>query len=244
MMDKTMSLVDHMEELRIRIIVSGVGFLVFFLFSFLFVGDIYQFLIKDVDGKLTILSPGDVVWVYFAIAATSALCLTIPLITYQVWKFMVPAMPENAKKATLAFIPGLFFLFITGLSFSFFILFPMVMNFLMGLAENQFQTMYTVNGYFTFMFRLTVPIAVLFELPAVVMFLTYLGLLKPQLLRKSRKYAYFILIVMSVVLSPPDLLSDVLVILPMLLLYEISILLSAGVIRKQVKTGLTQKQLV
>lgn len=242
-MDKTMSLVDHMEELRSRIIVSGAGFVVFFLFSFLFVGDIYEFLKKDVDQKLTILSPGDVIWVYAAIAAISALCLTIPLITYQIWRFMAPAMTENGKKATLAFIPGLFFLFIIGLSFSFFILFPMVMNFLMGLADNQFQTMYTVSGYFTFMFRMTVPIAILFEVPAVIMFLTRLGLLKPQLLRKSRKYAYFILIVMSVVLSPPDLLSDVLVMLPMLLLYEISILLSAWVFHKQIKNGPSQKYL-
>lgn len=240
MMDKPMSLVNHMEELRSRIVVSGVGFVVFFLCSFLFVEDIYEFLKKDVDQKLTILSPGDVIWVYAAIAAISALCLTIPLIAYQIWRFMAPAMTKAAKKATLMFIPGLFFLFIIGLNFSFFILFPMVMNFLEKLADNQFQTLYTVSGYFTFMFRMTVPIAVLFEIPAVVMFLTRLGLLKPQLLSKSRKYAYFILIVLSVVLSPPDLLSDVLVMVPLLLLYEISILLSVLVIRKQTKMGLSQ----
>ncbi|WP_407946551.1 twin-arginine translocase subunit TatC [Paenibacillus alkaliterrae] len=237
---KSLPLVEHLEELRKRIIISGVGFLVFFLLSFLFVKDIYQYLIKDIDQQLTILSPGDVIWVNMAISAISALALTIPLLSYQLWGFMAPAMTEDEKKATLAFIPGLFFLFIIGLCFSFFIIFPMVMSFLTGLAESQFQTMYTVTGYFTFLFRLTVPIAVVFELPAVVMFLTRLGLLNPQQLRKSRKYAYFILIVLSVVLSPPDFLSDVLIMLPMLLLYEISILLSAWVKRKQTKLSLTQ----
>ena len=148
-------------------------------------------------------------------------------------------MVEHEKKATLAFIPGLFFLFMAGLCFSFFIIFPMVMSFLEGLAESQFQTMYTVTGYFTFMFRLTVPIAVVFELPAVVMFLTRLGLINPQQLRKSRKYAYFILIVLSVLLSPPDFLSDVLIMLPMLLLYEISIILSSWVNRKQITKELS-----
>ena len=237
---RSLPIVDHLEELRIRIIVCGVGFIVFFLLSFLFVGDIYQYLIKGIDQKLTILSPGDVLLVNVGIAAISALVLTIPLLTYQLWKFMEPALTEHEKKATLAFIPGLFFLFILGLSFSFYIVFPMVMTFLVDMADDQFQIMYTVNGYFTFMFRLTVPVAVLFELPAVIMFLTRLGLTKPQQLRKSRKYAYFVLVALSVILSPPDLLSDVILIIPMLLLYEISILLSAWVNRRQIKLELTQ----
>ncbi|WP_373229807.1 twin-arginine translocase subunit TatC [Cohnella sp.] len=238
-MDMHKSVVEHMEEFRTRFIVCGIGFLVFFIFSLLFVKDIYQYLVKDLDQKLTILSPGDVIWVNMAIAAIAALALTIPLIAYQVWKFMTPAMTEDEKKATLAFIPGLFFLFIIGLCFSFYLIFPTIMSFMVELAEDEFQIMYTVSGYFTFMFRLTVPIAIVFEIPAVVMFLTRLGILKPQLLRKSRKYAYFILVLLSVVLSPPDFLSDVLLILPLILLYEISILLSVWVNRKQIQKGLS-----
>lgn len=242
-MSKKMSLpwVEHMDELRLRFIISGVGFVIFFLCSLFFVGDIYQYLKKDIDQKLTILSPSDVIWVNVAIAAISALALTIPLITYQLWRFMAPAMTENEKKATLSFIPGLFFLFIIGLSFGFFVIFPMVMTFLVELADDQFQIMYTVTGYFTFMFRLTVPIAILFEIPAVVMFLTRLGLIEPQMLRKSRKYAYFILVVLSVALSPPDFMSDVLLIIPLLLLYEISILLSVWVNHKRIKMELSQE---
>lgn len=238
-MDMKKSLVEHMEEFRTRLIVCGVGFLAFFLLSFFFVKDVYRYLVKDIDQKLTILSPGDVIWVNVAIAAISALALTIPLIAYQIWRFMTPAMTEDEKKATLAFIPGLFFLFIIGLCFSFYLIFPTVMSFLVEMAEDEFQIMYTVSGYFTFMFRLTVPIAILFEIPAVVMFLTRLGVLEPQLLRKSRKYAYFILVIVSVILSPPDFLSDVLLILPLLLLYEISILLSVWVNRRQIKKGLS-----
>lgn len=238
-MDIKKSLVEHMEEFRTRLIVCGVGFIVFFLLSFFFVKDVYHYLVKDIDQKLTILSPGDVIWVNVALAAISALALTIPLIAYQVWRFMTPAMSEDEKKATLAFIPGLFFLFIIGLCFSFYLIFPTVMSFLMEMAEDEFQIMYTVSGYFTFMFRLTVPIAILFEIPAVVMFLTRIGLLEPKLLRKSRKYAYFILVIISVMLSPPDFLSDVLLILPLILLYEISILLSAWVNRKQIKKELS-----
>lgn len=234
---KTSTLTEHLEELRLRFIISGVGFMVFFLLSFLFVADIYRFLIKDIDRQLAILSPGDIIWVNVAIAAVSALAFTIPLITYQLWRFMAPGMKENEKKATLAFIPGLFFLFLLGLGFGLFVLYPLVMTFLTGIAEDQFQIMYTVGGYFTFMFRLTVPVAVLFEVPAVVMFMTRLGLLRPQTLRNSRKYAYFVLVVISVVISPPDFLSDALLILPLILLYEISILLSAWVNRRQTRAN-------
>jgi sec-independent protein translocase protein TatC len=227
------SILDHLEELRTKIIIALSFFLVSCLVSFLFVNDIYYFLIKDIDQELTILSPGDVIWVNVALAALSGLVITTPLLAFLLWNFMAPAMTPAEKKSTIWYVPALFFLFAGGLAFSFYIVFPLLMNFITDIAGDQFQTMFTVQGYFGFLFRMTIPIAVLFEMPAVFMFLTSIGFINPNQLVKSRKYAYFILIIISVLITPADFLSDILVILPLLLLFEISISCSKFIYRRK-----------
>ncbi|MFV8826232.1 twin-arginine translocase subunit TatC [Alkalihalobacterium sp. APHAB7] len=227
-----MQLVDHLTELRKRIIVTFVIFLIALIGAFVFVKDIYQYLVKDLDGKLALLGPGDILWVYMMLAAVVALAVTIPVAAYQVWKFIKPALKKEEQRATLMFIPGLFFLFIGGISFGYFVLFPLVLSFLLNIAGDQFETFFTAERYFQFMLHLTLPFGFLFEMPAVVMFLTKLGIVNPEKLVKGRKFAYFILIVVSVLITPPDFISDVLVIIPLLILYEISITLSKIVYRK------------
>ncbi|MEB1808177.1 MAG: twin-arginine translocase subunit TatC [Bacillaceae bacterium] len=227
-----MQLVDHLTELRKRIIVTFVIFFMALIGAFVFVQDIYQYLVKDLDGKLALLGPGDILWVYMMLAAVVAIAVTIPVAAYQVWKFIKPALKKEEQRATLMFIPGLFFLFIGGISFGYFVLFPLVLSFLLNIAGDQFETFFTAERYFQFMLHLTLPFGFLFEMPAVVMFLTKLGIVNPQKLVKGRKFAYFILIIVSVLITPPDFISDVLVIIPLLVLYEISITLSKIVYRK------------
>ncbi|WP_216830140.1 twin-arginine translocase subunit TatC [Alkalihalobacterium elongatum] len=225
-------LIDHLTELRKRIIITLVIFLMALIGAFVFVKDIYEYLVKDLDGKLALLGPGDILWIYMMLAAVVAVAVTIPVAAYQVWKFIKPALKKGEQRATLMFIPGLFFLFIGGISFGYFVLFPLVLSFLLNIAGDQFQTFFTAERYFQFMLHLTLPFGFLFEMPAVVMFLTKLGIVNPQKLVKGRKFAYFLLIVVSVLITPPDFISDVLVIIPLLVLYEISITLSRIVYRK------------
>ena len=229
----TMPVLDHLEELRKRIIISGATFIFFFLVSFIFVKDIYQFLIKDIDMKLTILSPADVLWAYMSIAAVAAITFSLPLVAYQVWQYLAPALKPEERMSSIAYIPLFLLLFLLGLSFGFFVLFPLVMDFLLAISSDQFEAMFTVDRYFKFMFYMTVPLAILYELPAVVLFLTKLGFINPKQLVKARKYAYFCLIVISVLITPADFLSDVLVIIPLLILYEVSVTLSRVVYRKK-----------
>ncbi|WP_332630973.1 twin-arginine translocase subunit TatC [Halalkalibacter flavus] len=229
----SMPVVNHLEELRTRIIIIGLGFVAFFILSFIYVKEIYEFLIKDIDHKLTILSPVDVIWAYMMISVVVALTFSIPLITYQIWKYVSPGLKKEERSAGLFYIPIFLLLFILGLCFGFYIIFPLVMNFLMSMVDGQFETMFTIDRYFKFMFSLTVPIALLFELPAVVLFLTKIGLITPKALVVTRKYAYFALVCVSVFITPPDFLSDVLVIIPLLLLYEVSITLSRVIYRKK-----------
>lgn len=233
-MDKTkLNLVEHLGELRKRIIIILITFIVFLCLSFIFVQDIYTFLVKDLDDKLALLGPGDILWIYMMIAGVVAIAATIPIAAFQVWKFVKPALKKEEQKATLAFIPGIFLLFLLGISFGYFILFPIVLSFLENLAGEQFEAFFTVDKYFSFMINLTLPFGFLFEMPAVIMFLTKLGIINPHRLVKARKISYFVLMIISVVISPPDLVSDVLVIVPLLILYEFSITLSKIVFRKK-----------
>ena len=227
--------VDHLQELRQRIIKTLLIFIMCFLLSFLFVEDIYQWIIKDFDGQLAILGPTDILWVFMVLAGVCALAGTIPVAAFQLWKFVSPALTDEERKVTFRFIPFLFLLFIVGLSFGYFVLYPLVLKFLLSLSADYFATMFTADKYFRFMLNLTLPFGFLFEMPLVVMFLTRLGILNPIRLARARKVSYFVLVILSILITPPDIISDVLVIVPLLFLYEISITLSKVVYRKKLK---------
>ncbi|WP_426446878.1 twin-arginine translocase subunit TatC [Paenibacillus sp. S-38] len=227
----------HLEELRRRLIITFASFLVALLAAFLYAKPIYNWLVSDVDGKLTVLGPTDILWVYLMISGVFALAVTIPVAGLQVWNFVKPALTPEERKAALAYIPALAVLFAAGIAFGYFVLFPMVLSFLKEMAQGQVETMYTADKYFRFMLNLTLPFGLLFEMPVVVMFLTKIGVLNPLRLAKMRKMAYFILTVISITITPPDFISDILVIVPLLILYEFSITLSKWVYRKQLTSA-------
>jgi sec-independent protein translocase protein TatC len=228
-----LNLSEHLDELRSRLIQTIVTFLVWMLISFVFVKDIYEVLVSNMDRKLIILGPTDVMWVFFMIAGIMSLTLTIPVATYHVWRFVQPAVSLSTQKATMNYIPALTIIFILGISFGYFILFPIMLKFLNKISADTFEMMYTAQKYFTFMIHMTLPFGLLFEMPVVVMFLTKLGILNPNRIIKARKISYFILVVVAVTITPPDILSDILVILPLFLLYEVSLTISKMVYRKQ-----------
>ena len=233
--DKELNLVDHLDELRKRLIISAVAFIVFFGIGFFYVKDIYNFFVRDLDVKLIVLGPSDIVWIYFMLATIIAIAGTIPVLATQIWLFVKPALRPIERKISLSYIPALFLLFIVGLAFGYFVIFPTVLNFLVELSGDMLVTNFTAEKYFKFIMNMTLPFGVLFELPVVVMFLTSLGVINPYVLVKVRKYAYFILIVISVIISPPDFMSDILVTIPLLVLYEISVNLSKFVYKRKLK---------
>jgi sec-independent protein translocase protein TatC len=233
MNDKELNLVDHLEELRKRIIISVIAFIVFFIVGFFYVDNIYRWFVGDT--KLTVLGPSDIMWIYFMLATVVAVAGTIPVLAMQIWLFVRPALRPIERKITLSYVPALFFLFLAGLAFGYFAIFPMVLEFLVNMGKDMFVTNFTADRYFSFIMNMTLPFGVLFELPVLVMFLTSLGIINPFVLSKIRKYAYFVLIIIAVVITPPDFMSDFVVTLPLLLLYEISINLSKFVYRKRLK---------
>ncbi len=233
--DKEMNLVGHLSELRKRLMVTGLFFIGFFIVGFIYIKDIYHFFERDIDFKLTITSPGDIIWIYLIMAGLIAIIATLPVLSLQIWLFIKPGLTKPERKASLAYIPAIFFLFVIGLIFGYMMFINLILPFLLSLNDGMFNELFTVERYFRFLLRLTLPFAILFEIPVIIMFLTSLEIITPTFLRKSRKYAYFILLIVGALVTPPDIVLQLAVAIPLFMLYEVSIYLSAIVYRKKLR---------
>ncbi len=233
--DKEMNLVGHLAELRNRLIVTGVFFVLFFILGFVFIKDIYGFFESDIDFKLTVTSPADIIWIYITISALIGLIGTLPILCLQIWLFIKPALSKKERRVSLSYIPSVFLLFIIGLVFGYILFIKLILPFLLSLNDGMFNELFTVEKYFRFLFRVTIPFALLFEIPIIMMFLTSLGIVNPTSLRKMRKYAYFVLLIIGAVVTPPDIFLQLVVAAPLFILYEISIFLSAYVEKKKIR---------
>lgn len=184
----------------------------------------------------------DPLLVYMQFAFIIGAVMTSPLILYQLWAFISPGLYEKERKVTLSYIPVSIILFLGGIAFSYFILFPFVVDFMMNLSDDlNVNQVIGVYEYFQFLLQLTLPFGLLFQMPVVVMFVTRLGLVTPMFLSKIRKYAYFVLFVIAAVITPPELLSHLMVSVPLLILYEISIVISRIAYRQAQKMQFGRK---
>lgn len=231
--DKEMNLVGHLSELRNRLIITAISFVIFFVLGFIYVKEIYHFLQKDLDFKLAIIGPTEIIWVYITIAGIVAVIGTLPVFSIQLWLFVKPGLTSKERKASLAYIPAVFILFVIGLTFGYLIYNYFILPFLISLNDGMFTQLFTVEKYFSFMLRIILIFGLLFEIPIITMFLTSLGILSPQFLRKMRKYAYFILLIIGALVTPPDIFLQLLVAFPLFALYEISIYFSLIVERRK-----------
>lgn len=233
--EKEMNFTGHLSELRNRIIVIAVFFVLFFVLGFIYVKDIYGFFVNDLPFDLNVISPGEIIWIYFTMAGLIAVIGTIPILLLQIWLFIRPGLTSIERKASVVYIPAAFLLFIAGLAFGYIIFIKLILPFLLSLNDGMFTELFTVDKYFKFLLRVTIPFAILFEIPILSMFLTRIGILTPDFMRKTRKYAYFILIIIGAVVTPPDFVLQIIVAIPLILLYEVSIYLSRIVYRKKLK---------
>lgn len=229
-----MNIVDHLTELRKRIIMTFIFFFLFFFLGFIFVKDIYSFFINDIDIELMVISPTEIIWIYVSMAAIVGLTGTVPVFAYQIWAFMKPGLTPYERRVSLSYIPFIFLLFTGGLVFGYAIFIQIIFPFILSLSEGMFDVMLTVDRYFKFLFRTILPFALLFELPIITMFLTTLGILTPDYMKQIRKFAYFAFIVISTMVTPPDFLMPLFVSLPLIFLYEVSIHLSKIMYRKKI----------
>lgn len=232
-----MTLVEHLGELRRRLLWVIAVFLVGLIIG-LYVSQYLITYFKSVEPAASIqwnvFSPWDSLRMYMNFSFIVAVAITLPTALYHIWAFARPGLREEEQKASLMYIPFAFILFLVGLSFGYFVVFPMAFLFTTFLTERLgLIEMYGIQQYFSFMFNIVLPIAIIFELPIVVMFLTKLGILSPEKLKKMRRIAYMVLVILSTLITPPDVISAIMVAIPMILLYELSVFLSQVVYRSR-----------
>ena len=227
------TLIEHLSEFRKRLIVIIVFFIIAFLISLVFCSSIYKLLTTSFNQKLVVLGPNDILSIYLMLAGICAFSLTLPFASYQIWAFVRPALEEREAKVVLSYVPATFILFITGLCFGFFFITPALLNVLLSFGDDLFNIQLTANSYLTFIIHTSLPLGIIFELPVIVAFLTSLHILTPQYLIKNRRYGYFILLVLAVVLTPADFISDLTMAAPLILLYEVSILVCKYIYKKR-----------
>ena len=218
--------IDHLTELRRRVFFSVLMFVLTFALSLWWVGPIYQYVTAQFRQPLLILGPNDILEIYFGLAGLSALTLSLPFVLYQIWAFVRPALRAEEARWVLLYLPAALLCFLLGLAFGYWILSPALLEVLLGWSRDSFEIQFTAKNYLSYLMNTTLPMAVLFELPVLVAFLTEIGLLTEKFLVKYRRYAYFILLAIAVVFTPADFISDLTMALPLIVLYEISIWLS------------------
>lgn len=237
-----MTLVEHLQELRKRLIWILVALVAGMAIGLLFAKRVILFLTEQPPAKgmqLHAFSPWEPIRIYMNFGLLIGLLLVLPVALYHIWAFVKPGLRSVEQRATILYIPGATLLFLIGLAFGYFVVFPMAFMFGSGISKSVGITeTYGMAQYFGFMFNILLPVSLVFELPVIVMFLTKLRLLNPQRLAKLRRYAYMVLVIVAAVITPPDALSAIIVFIPMILLYEFSVILSRIIYRKQVAQDL------
>jgi sec-independent protein translocase protein TatC len=242
MNEDQMTLVEHLRELRKRLIWTLAALVAGMAIGLMFAKRVILFLSQQPPAKgmeLHAFSPWEPIRIYMNFGLLIGLLLVLPVALYHLWAFVKPGLRPGEQRAAVMYIPGATLLFLVGLAFAYYVVFPMAFLFGSGISRSVGITeTYGMAQYFGFMFNILLPVSFVFELPVIVMFLTKLRLLNPQRLGKLRRYAYMALVIVAAVITPPDALSAIIVFIPMVLLYEFSVLLSRIVYRKQVAQDL------
>jgi sec-independent protein translocase protein TatC len=236
MVDTPMPLTAHLAELRSRLIwcmlaLAG-GFIVCYALSDKIVAALQSppvLVGQPIKVPLQIIAPAEAFVTYIKVGLIVGLFLVLPLILYQLWNFVAPGLLEHEKKYTVPFIVGSAGLFYSG-GVIFYLVLPFIIRFLLSFAKGDIKAQLSVGYYVTFCVRLMIAFGLVFQLPMVVVFLTQLGLVSSRLLVQYFRHAVVLIFVVAAVLTPTtDPLSLLFMVLPMLLLYGLSILAAKGV---------------
>ena len=227
---RSMSFIEHLEELRWRIIkiISSIllgGIVTFFFIDFF----LYLLLLplENIDSKnsvnLQVLSVQGMFIIKWSIALIGGIILSIPVITYQLWKFVSPGLYANERGFILPLVLFSFLSFISGILFSYLILIPYCLNFFASLSGDVVLNNFSINHYFSFITWLLLGSGLVFQLPVISFLLSIIGLLTPAFMRHYRRHSIVVIFILSSFITPPDPVSMIVMAFPLIILYEISI---------------------
>jgi sec-independent protein translocase protein TatC len=226
-----MSFLDHIEELRWRIIYSLIGIVIFTIVAWVFINPLIEIVLlkpaRDAHASLQNLRPFGQLFLYFQVAIIIGIVASIPNIFYQLWKFIAPALKKSERKYILRIVFFSTFCFLAGIAFAYFVMLPMAMKFAAQFGTEEIKNEFAIDEYMSIIISIMLSAGVVFELPMVSFFLSKLGILSPKFMRKYRRHAIVIIMVLAAILTPgTDPVSQVILAVPLVLLYEISIFIS------------------
>ena len=229
----------HLEELRKRLIICAIAIGIGFAISYIFSKQLFSFLILPLtkvlpaESRLIFTSLPEMFIAYIKVALIAGIILAIPIVFYELWMFLAPALYQREKGYVIPFVLFSSILFVAGSLFGYFIVFPYGFKFFISFATEDIQALPSVKQYFSFAIRLLFAFGVVFEMPVVVFFMTKIGLITPDSMKKFRKFAILCSFILSAILTPPDVATQIMMALPLIVLYEISIIISQAVYRKK-----------
>jgi len=231
--EKNVTLFDHLLELRTRLLHAVVGVLLVFCSLAYFAQDIYQYLAQPLlqtmpDGAQMIAT--DVASPFFApfkLTIVLSIFIAMPYILYQVWSFVAPGLYRNEKRLIAPLMLGSTLLFYSGIAFAYFIVFPVVFAFFTSVAPEGVVIATDISSYLDFVLKLFFAFGAAFEIPVAIILLCWTGVTSPDSLRKKRPYMVVGAFVIGMLLTPPDIISQSMLAIPMLLLFEIGIIIAS-----------------
>ena len=225
---KTQSLYEHLADLRVCLIHCAYILIIATAICYGFSEKIFNFIRTPIapylpNGGLIYTGPLDKFMAHIKLSFVCGVLIACPLWLYQVWKFVAPGLYSKEKKYALGFVGSGSVLFVLGAAFSYYVVLPMAFHFLMTFGGDVDKPMISIDQYLGFFTQMCLMFGVAFELPLIISILGMLGIVSQKFLQEKRRYAVMILAIISAVLSPPDLMSMVMMLVPMLALYEIGV---------------------
>ena len=227
--ESKMPFTEHLEELRRRLIICfaavGVGFLICYFFAKQLFEILMQPLIRVMPPgeRLIFTALPEAFITYLKVALLGGIGLASPVIIYQFWRFIAPGLYKRERSALLPIVMFSTFFFLGGAFFGYFVVFPFGFKFFIGFASDSIRALPTIREYLKFATKLLFAFGIIFELPLFSFFLARLGLVNAELLRSKQKYAILLIFMLAAILTPPDIVTQVMMAGPLLLLYELSI---------------------
>ena len=221
---------EHLEELRKRLIVCFIAVGIGFVLSYGFKEKLFQILtrplirVMQTGDKLIFTGLPEAFFTYLKVAFLSGIILAAPVIFYQFWMFVAPGLYDKEKRLMAPIVFLSTFFFVGGAFFGYFIVFPYGFKFFLGFASEIIRPLPSMREYLGFASKLLLVFGLVFELPLIITFLARLGIVSVSFLKKNRKYALLLFFVGAAILTPPDVVTQVMMALPLIVLYEISII--------------------
>lgn len=220
---------SHLEELRKRLIYSLIAVGVSFIICFAFKEWLFKILtlpliaILPENSSMIFTSLPEAFFTYLKISFFGGLFLSSPFVLYQIWKFISPGLYVSEKKYALPFVLFSTIFFVGGSLFAYFVVFPFGFKFFVSFATDFIKPMLTLKEFLSFSCKLLLAFGIIFELPIFMFFMARIGLVNSKALATKRKYAILITFIVAAVLTPPDIVTQIMMAIPVMLLYEISI---------------------